>query len=54
MIHYLVAVCIQVENQLVSAALKNRSTHSSNVPLEIDYISWIQRVFADKVNALWE
>lgn len=55
MMHYLVAGHIQVENQLVSQK-QNRSTHSSNVPLEIDYrhILWIQRAFTDKVDAFWE
>lgn len=31
-------VHIQVVIQLMNGALKNRSTHSSNAPLEIDYI----------------
>lgn len=44
-------VRIQVENQLVSAALKNRSAHSSAAPLEIDSILLFQRAFTDKVNA---
>lgn len=36
------------------AVFTNRSTHSPNAPLEIDSISWFQRDFTDKVNALWE
>lgn len=45
---------LQAGNQLVSPALKMRSTYPSNAPVEIDPICWFQRAFTDKVEALLE